>query len=762
MKEYRNCGNYQQASKRELQNSSALLGNRFFFKQSLKSRLMNFVITSKVHNNFMKRLLTPLALSSCLCLSAFAEDSARLFEDLCLVAKIDKEIKDDLPFFYNFSLVGGYFNMPSARMKSAGEFAIGGGYVPPYTVFGANFQPFDHLELSANYRIYNGITEANFGNEGFGDDAERIGNIKFALLLPEDGFPLFPSIAIGLDDFIGTKRFSAEYIVATQKLLDYNLELSLGWGRKRIKGLFGGVAWTPLRKSEIFLLKDISLLAEYDAIDYKQHPHEHPSGRQVSSRINGGISCVLGDVLQLSVSSVRGKEIAGYGSLRCPIGTTSGFLPKVDDPSLYTSPVDTEPLGVIRHDKVFAQELAYALSDQGLDLYRAVLKRDENGCKELWIKVVNNRYREEQEVRCRLEHVLAALMPSDISSIIAVIEVDALPSHSYRFDGRILQQYQAGWLDTFELETIAPMREAVRAPSGKEATLLYQRKKGIWSFTFRPRLLSFFGSAEGKFKYNFGVVGTQEGYLWDEVFYRLQVSYAIKSSMAGLGAQDRLNPSHLVNVRTDSLLYYKSNTVSLEEAFVQKDWNLGKGWFYRLATGYFEPAYGGGATEVLYYPAGSDWAIGVETAVILKRRYEGIAFTHKIRKLKGHTVEHVPFLGVQYFLDLYYRFRPLQLEFKMNIGQFLAKDKGARLEVGRYFKSGFKMSVWTAVTNGHDRVNGRPYYDKGFALTFPFDMFLKQSSRNYVTYAMSAWLRDVGAISGNGKPLYYTLNQERR
>ena len=56
-------------------------------------------------------------------------------------------------------------------------------------------------------------------------------------------------------------------------------------------------------------------------------------------------------------------------------------------------------------------------------------------------------------------------------------------------------------------------------------------------------------------------------------------------------------------------------------AYLQKSWNIQNiGLFYRLSGGYFEPAYGGGATELLYFPAESDWAMGAEEATVWKRQ----------------------------------------------------------------------------------------------------------------------------------------------
>lgn len=707
----------------------------------------------------MKFLLVALTCSSLL----FASDDCDcLFRDLALVDEIDCRLNARLPIFYNASFVVGYFNMPSARFPGYGDLALGASSVPPYYVFGANFAPFSRIELSANYRVFRGIEEANFGREGFGDDADRIGNVKFGLLVPEDGFSFLPSIAFGLDDFVGTKRFSSQYLVATKTWNDYNFELTLGYGRGRLKGVFGGAAWTPFRSSCLPILQNITLFAEYDANDYKKHQEEHFKGRSIKSRLNGGASYLLGDALQLSVSSVRGKEIGASASVRFPLGTTEGVFPKVDDPCNYISPVDVEPLGPIRPEREFVCDLACSFADQGLDLYDAYLGYDCESGKELILTVVNNRYREEKVVRARIQDLLASLTPCDIARVKVIIEADGVKSHSYCFRACDLAGYRECCVTSWELDTLAPMSEVGTEPTEYDAAHLFERRRNIWTFTARPRVISFFGSTTGKYKYSLGLLAAFQGVFPGGLTYRAQGSYSAYSSMHGLINRDRLNPSRLIHVRTDAVKYYEGGRVRLEELFFQRSWNIDRGLFFRLAAGYFEPAYGGVATELLLYPVQSNWALGLEAATLWKRDYTGLGFTSKVTKFndRGQEVKE-NYTGLQYFLDLYYDFKPADLLFRIKVGQFLAKDKGARFEVTRYFPSGARFSLFASVTNGKDKVNGRTYHDKGFAFLIPFDIFLKQSSRSFLNQGMSAWLRDVGAIAETGLPLYPTLYEER-
>jgi hypothetical protein len=690
----------------------------------------------------------------------FSQDSPRsLFSDLKEVERVNRELEDRLPLPYNFNVMGGYLNMPSARMPQTGVVCFGGGRVPPYNNYGVNFQIFSRIELSGNYRVYTSVPEANFGSEGFGDDADRIGNIKIALLKPSDGFSWAPSLSVGADDFIGTKRFHSEYVVLTKEWERFNLELSLGWGKGRMKGLFGGAIWTPLRHQSVLLLNRLSLLAEYDCNNYCDHFWEHGDGREVKSRLNGGIAWIT-PWGQLSLGTVRGKALAAFASLQYPLGRSEGLFPKLADPVRYDSPIDTEPLGICRPQADFAAHLAYAFADQGLDLYQLSIFFDEKWHKNLWIKVINNRYRKEEVVRERLISLLAALTPSDIESVIVVIEADGVASHSYRFPSPLLQRARQKEIASSEVEILAPMAEPVFPPNPYESILLFQRKKPIWTFSFHPRLLSFFGSAQGKFKYNLGLTASQEGYL-GEFYYYLQGAYSLKSSIQNLSATDRINPSQLIQVRTDTIKYYQNEHPALEEAYLQKSWTLPSSWFARLASGYFEPAYGGAAGELLYAQVDRNWAFGFEGAALWKRRYTGLGFTDTIRKLDGKRLTHVPFTGVQYFANFYYYIPSLQMDIRLKGGQFLAKDKGIRLEVGRYFPSGVRFALWYTLTNGHDHVNGSTYHDKGFSFSIPFDLFLRQSSRTLIAYVMSAWLRDVGAIGNTGKSLYSTLSEER-
>lgn len=684
---------------------------------------------------------------------------ASLFRDLETVRLIDKELEDRLPLIVNYQLQGGYFAMPSARTYDAGDLGFGYAYVPPYRVWSAAFQFFDHLEATGNYWIFHGQLEGNFGHLGFGDDAERAANVKLIVLRKEDGVGILPELAVGWNDFLGSCRFYSIYGVATQQILDLNLEATIGYGSGRINGFFGGLAWTPWRNSEYFW-KGLSFAAEYDANDYGNHGHEHLKGRNVSCRVNGGVQFSFLNFFHASASTIRGEDWAASVGFRYNLGESKGLFPKYDPP-VYSNPIDHEFLGGDRSQEEFAQELAFAFKEQGLDLYSLRIVPERGGKDRLWMKIINIRYREEETVRNRIERVLGALTPSNLTGMTAVIEADGVPVHEYRFRSQDLKRYCNGKMGEDEFRIIAPLREVEAKPNDYESQLLFQRKKPIWLLTFRPWMQNFFGSSAGKFKYELGLSVGPEGYLFDEIYYSLNATWTIFSSTQNMCDGDRLNPSRIINVRTDSLKYNQGNSFHIEEAFIQKSWNMGQGWFSRLGVGYFEMAYAGVAGEALYFPVQSNWAIGFQTATLLKREYFGLGFQHKIRKLTEKGCKFFPYTGLQYFVDFYYEYKPFSLDFKASAGQFLARDKGIRLEAGRTFPSALRVGIWYTFTNAEDVVNNSRYYDKGFSITMPLDIFLNKSSRTRIGYSMAAWLRDCGAVAATGKQLYQTIYYER-
>ncbi len=693
-------------------------------------------------------------------------DCNALFYDLEIARFWDEKLDERFPVTFNHLLSGGYFTTPSARMTEEGEIALGGARVPPYVLINARIQPFTHLELSANYRIFEGVDDPGLTPFGFGDFADRGANVKCALFLPEDSYYDLPGIAFGVEDFMGSKKFTNYFIVGTKVWTCMNLEASLGWGTGRYthgpsRGFFAGAAWYPCWHTKNPWIAGFGLAAEYDPVNYSDPKREpHPCGHISHTPVNAGIKYNFKDILYLSASRIRGEEYAVAGSLHYNWGSTKGFFPKILDPLPYTAPRDTEPLGCYRPENVMIHGLNYALEEQGFRLTKANMEEDGCGGERLWIHVVNQRYRLEENTRLRLQHLLANLVPANLSAVVVVLESFGVPCQQYVYPREILERYACKRICDYEFNLITP-RQEVCLPC--DARQIFFHRLDPWRFRLSPRMETFFGSSKGKFKYDLGVKADLEGFLPYNIFYELQCSYTLASTVHDVGDFDLYNPSQLPNVLTDYVNYRKWRTFSTDKAYLQKSWNFGGGWFSRAAAGYFQVNYAGVAGEILYYPAHSLCAFGLEGAVLKKRTYHGLAFQDTLRKLKGFTPTYISYSTLQqYFFNLYFDFPEWRVETKIGAGQFLARDKGIRCEATRYFESGLRITGWITYTNAKDNMHGETFFNKGIALELPLDLFSRCSHRRIWNYGLAAWLRDAGAFIPVGRNLFEMINRERR
>ena len=84
------------------------------------------------------------------------------------------------------------------------------------------------MEVSLRYADINFLKYSPFpgfsGNQTYKDKSF---NLKLKLI---EETPYTPELSIGFRDFIGTGRFSGEYIVSSKKIGDFDFTVGLGWG----------------------------------------------------------------------------------------------------------------------------------------------------------------------------------------------------------------------------------------------------------------------------------------------------------------------------------------------------------------------------------------------------------------------------------------------------------------------------------------------------------------------------------------------------
>ena len=147
------------------------------------------------------------------------------------VAFAEEPVEPRRPTHNLFGMTG-LIDLPSADMQPDGQFTATAGYFAGYLRNTVSAQFLPGLEVAFRYSI---LEDLSVNTDLF----DRSFDAKVRLLQESD---VWPAVAIGLQDFLGTGVFSSEYIVATKGLEteDYgNFRFTAGFGWGRYAGLNG-------------------------------------------------------------------------------------------------------------------------------------------------------------------------------------------------------------------------------------------------------------------------------------------------------------------------------------------------------------------------------------------------------------------------------------------------------------------------------------------------------------------------------------------
>jgi hypothetical protein len=150
--------------------------------------------------------------------------------------------------------------------------------------------------------------------------------------------------------------------------------------------------------------------------------------------------------------------------------------------------------------------------------------------------------------------------------------------------------------------------------------------------------------------------------------------------------------------------------------------------------------YGGVGGEILYRPVDSNLAFGLDLNYVQQRSYEDNFSFFDYRVLTGHA-------------NIYYKPPFLKdTQVTLNIGRYLAKDKGVTVDFAKRFDSGIVVGAFAAFTNVSAEDYGEGSFTKGFYLSIPIDLFLLKSSKGRGRIPWIPIARD------GGQPLIRPIN----
>lgn len=634
----------------------------------------------------------------------------------------------------------GLLQTPTARMAPAGELRFAWTKVDPYTRGTFMFQPLDWLE--AGFR-YSDISNRLYNPDIAGDQSLKDKSIDFKIrLLQEEAYR--PQLALGVRDLGGTGLFSGEYLVANKRWGNLDASLGLGWGylgsradfsgvgsrqgntestggtanlKDMFKGpgaFFGGVQWQSPAKQ--WLLK-----AEWDGNSYQKEPYDNY--QTVASRINLGAVYRFSPNWDFNAALERGNKLMLGLTFHVPLDKQN--TPKVLDPVV--PPVQAVPVISPRGWEGTAQvlELFTGWGVQSIARERDVLKlvAETDGApyvQERIDKAISLLHRDSPEDLKRFE-----LRLLDRGLLVSNLEVN----RAEWIEQRLAPVPPALRLPTQQLSSGAGS-QAIKTPIEIAADDNYVRNgNSVSSLEWAPSYQQILGGPDSFILYQMGFKAKAEHRFTDSTWLSADFNARLLDNYQNFKYDA---PSDLPRVRTLQREFTTTSRTTMPLAQLTSVAELGRGNYASVYGGMLESMYGGVGAEWLYRPWQGKFAFGVDVNHVQQRGFKQDFGFRDYSVNTGHA-------------SLYWDTGWNDIQVDLSVGQYLAGDVGATLDIKRYFRNGLAIGAWATKTNVSAEQFGEGSFDKGIYISIPFDILSPKSTPGIANLVWNPLTRDGGA-----------------
>lgn len=682
---------------------------------------------------------------------------------------------------YTFFGTPGLLEMPTAESANRSDIAATlsyGGSAGVRTSF--TYQLTDRFSGSFRYASMD-IYRPDRDGDGFDDIFETFDRSFDMQYRISDESRYLPAVAIGLRDFLGTGRFSSEYIVGS-KSFGANLIVSggIGWGRMgehngftnplgRIDPAFedrpiyvdrtfadepgegngGQISANQFFRGdaaffggvEYQINPKLGVKAEYSSIAYD--PFNYLPAVDRESPWNFGVTYRPTNGTELNLAYLYGTEISASATflINPENRPTAGGL----DPAPAPVRVRTaDQRAALTWDQAKQPEpavragLTQLLAVEGIALVG--LQITDTTAR---LRYDNTRFRSEAQAMGRAARMMTQIIPPSVNTFIMEPTANGIPVSATtlrRSDIEALEN-RVGAADTL-------YQNASFGASGANDGLVFQPVTGPrFQWGIAPYLsLILFNQNDP--------VSADVGLAFDAQ-YKIAPNLVIKGRVQQTlqGASDPLQffdtPNDYVNVRTDTAYFGRHGGPTLEKLAITHYSRPGKDLYGRISAGYLERMYGGISTELLWKPVSSRLALGAElNYTALRDQDMGFGFalyeTVATDENRRSRVEVGDYDVVTGHLSAYYDLgRGYQAQ--LDVGRYLAGDWGATFALDREFENGWTVGGYFTLTDMPFDDFGEGSFDKGIRISIPFDYFIGTPSQKSVDTTLQSLSRDGGA-----------------
>ena len=635
----------------------------------------------------------------------------------------------------------GLIEMPTADMMPDSEFSMTYSEFANATNVAVSFQFLP--DLSMTYRIQR--LSDYFGETIY----DGIWDVHYRLFEETD---LFPSVAVGLRDFLGTGITASQYIVATKTVADQlKLTAGVGWGRlsdsnnvqtdyseeggslrldeyfSGPEGYFGGVEWmTPV--------EGLSLKVEYSSDSYVQENVLNPSahfdrksdfsyGVEYNTKLNFSIGAyyLYGSEFGFRVSS----------TLNPRRGRPQGYIvpsPLPIQPRDQAARSDLSWLDTPDVETVAANALRRTLGKDGISVRKIRLTG-----REVYIVVTGSRSIAASYTFGRVARALTYVMPESVETFKIAVDFSGFETVEMTINREDLERFE---ISPTGVRDSARTFELADAPYPLDGFTEFPRSYPSFSWGVSPYFRLTLFSAGNQPAVQAGLRGNASVRFADNLSATVGVS---------LPLIDGETDSTSVDAGPNESLYFTEAELTLTRLSVDYYTKFADNIYGKFNAGLFSSKWGGIAGEVLYKPANQRWGVGLDVNYVTQRESDTFFDFIDYDVVSGHAT-------------FYYSSRN-GFDYEVNAGRYLAGDWGATVAVDRSFDNGWRVGVYATVTDMPAEEFGDGRFQKGFRITIPLGWALGTQTQRAIGDTVASVSGEGGSRLGTPGNLYGSVSR---
>lgn len=644
----------------------------------------------------------------------------------------------------NFYGVPGLIDLPSGEAMPDGQLAVGVSTFGGTTRTTLSFQLTPRISGSFRYSAIR-----DWDSDGFDTYYDRSFDLRF-LALEESRF--LPSVTIGLQDFAGTGIYAGEYIAATKTFAGgLKGTVGLGWGRfgsassfgglisddrpafdpndtggepstdqwfRGPQSVFAGIEWQPTDR--------LGLKLEYSTDAYEAETVDRDVFERESDW-NFGLEYQVSEDWRLGGYYLYGAELGVMAQFqlnpRRPavpmrVAAPDPVDPRPDraaNPTLWSADWITIPGA----QETLRDALEAPLAAEGIELQALAATGTS-----IDLRYRNARYLSSANAVGRVARVLARVLPPSIETFHLTPEVAGMPASRITLRRTALEELeftpQAG-------ARLLAQSEISEAPPLPETAVASETVAPRFSWSLGPYLEQSFFDPDEPWRFEIGLDASASY----QITPNLSLSGSITKEIVGTIADStRVSNSQLPPVRSNGVLYAREGDPGLDNLVLAYTFRPGQDLYGRVSAGYLESMFGGVSAELLWKPVDSRLALGVELNYARQRDFDQRLGFQDYDVITGHA-------------SAYYAFGDGYLG-QVDVGQYLAGDKGATFTLSREFGNGWKLGGFFTLTDVSAEEFGEGSFDKGIMLTIPAGWILGQPNRTALSTTIRPLQRDGG------------------